>query len=94
MGATKRMIEKSQSLESCARNFLLENDFIEEALNGHLCTKTYSDRSDVYIKANTYYKEHKLNDLFTLTEFRDEIKNILDTSEFIDSFEYDLERIK
>ncbi len=88
------MIEKSQSLEMSTKSFLIENKYIEEALNGHLCARTYSDNSEVYIKANAYYKKHKLSEDFSLVEFRDEIKHVLDISEFVDPFEYDLKRIK
>ncbi len=92
MGLIKRTIEKRDSIESHARDFLIANHYMEEALNGHLCTKRYSDDKEVYINANKYYEEHGLKDFFELREFRDEIKRLLNISEFTDAYEYDCKR--
>ena len=94
MSGAKRVIEKEQSLSLCARHFLIENNFIEEALNGQICTQTYSDSDEVKNKANEYFCAHNLDCSFTLEEFQKEIEGILDTAEFTDAYKYDCERIK
>lgn len=94
MGASKKLFEKQELLESYAKTFLFENNYIEEALDGHLCTQTHSDNNEVFIKANKYFNDNELHTLFSLTEFRDQVKYILDISEFIKNFDYDLKRMK
>ena len=93
MSLTKRMIERDCSLRMSARAFLLENAFAEEALNGALCSTHSSSESKIYIRAYYYYKENAFDDVFSLKEFKDEIKDMLETCIPSSAWDYDWERL-
>lgn len=92
-GRSKTRTRKKELLNNIAKEFLLENNFIEEALDGTTFCKVSSDDSVVYKNATNYYKNNNLLQYFSLVEFRDEIKKILDESFLSDPFEYDLDRL-
>ena len=93
MSFTKRIIEKENDLNHHAFCFLKENNYVEQALDGTVFSTYSSDESFIYIKSNYYYKEKRLKESFSLKEFRDKIKMILDLSIEGSAFYYDLNRL-
>ena len=93
MSLTKRTLEKKYSLSYHVIRFLKNSNYIEEALDGTLCSVYSSDDSLIYIKSNYYYKDNNLTSLFSLRTFRDKIKVVLDSCIQSSAFDYDLDRI-
>lgn len=93
MSGAKELLKNMELLNRTAKDFLLENNFIEEALDCTTFCKVSSDNSVVYKKATNYYKNNNLKQYFSLKEFKDEVKKILDESLRSNPFDYDLDRL-
>ena len=93
MSSAKRQLEKREAIYHYAFTFLVESDYIEESrMDGTIYTKYYSDNPEIFIKSNKFYNNLKNVD-FSLKEFRDEIKKILDTAIYGVAFENDLKKL-
>lgn len=89
----KDQLIKQEELEKYAREFLLEKEFAEEALDGTLHGTVSSDSSFLFKMATIYFENNKLKDSFTLVEFRDKVKELVDNFVSPDAYSYDVERL-
>ena len=91
MGFTKNEEIKQMDLNSCAIEFLKESRYITETLDGTLFTRIlFSNDPEIYIRATSYFKKHNLEKSFTLSEFRDKVKKIIDQASLEDPIEHDI----